>query len=138
MASVSAKPSHMRPSSEPRSSGWRPTDSMVLPKMKPTPTPGPIAPKPVARPSWSALAASSMLPSSAMQVSLVVGVDRSTDVDGGQGGEDVRLQERDQGHLERVDGRRHGHSEREEEVADDPAEERAQPEEHRDHEVAGE
>src|SRR6185503_4955265 len=104
----SANPSHIRPCSCPRSSGWRPTDSIVLPKMKPTPTPGPIAPRPVARPSSSALAASvSPWSVRAMRVLLVVGVDRSTDVDGGQRGEDARLQPGDQRELEREDGDAH-------------------------------
>src|SRR5690348_18427710 len=91
------------PCSWPRSSGWRPTASMVLPKMMPTPMPGPIAPKPVARPSTIVFAASLTLPSRAM-VLLVVGVDGSTDVEGWQCGEDVRLQGGDQCRLEQIEG----------------------------------
>src|SRR3954454_1566656 len=94
------------PCSWPRSSGWRPTASMVLPKMMPTPMPGPIAPKPVARPSTMVFAASLTLPSRAM-VLLVVGVDGSTDVEGGKGCEDVGLQRGDQRRLEQVESDAH-------------------------------
>src|SRR6476660_81422 len=107
IASVRANPSHIMPCSWPRSSGWRPTASMVLPKMMPTPMPGPIAPKPVARPSTIVFDASWTLPSRAM-ILLVVGVDGSTDVKGRECGEDVRLQRGDQRRLEQVEGDAHG------------------------------
>src|SRR5829696_3626770 len=96
-----------------RISGWRVTDSMTLPKMMPMPTPAPTAPRPPPTPSAIALPASA--PSSAaakMKVrrvastggvsllGLVVLGDRAAEVDGRQGGEDERLQRRDQADLE--------------------------------------
>src|SRR4051812_36000337 len=94
------------PCNWPRSSGCRPTASIVLPKMMPTPMPGPMAPKPVARPSTSVFDASLTLPSRAMLL-LVFGVDCSTDVERRQGGEDVRLQRGDQGCFEQIEGDAH-------------------------------
>src|SRR5437764_667234 len=136
IASVSANPSHIMPWSWPRSSGWRPTASIVLPKMKPTPTPGPMEPRPVARPSSSALAASTV-DVFAMGLLLVVGVDRSTDVDGGKRGEDECLKAGDQGDLEQVDGHPDGHAEEQLDRPIDHArcEDAGERQEHGDHEV---
>ena len=44
--SVSAKPIHIRPVTRPAASGWRAIDSIVLPKIRPMPTPGPMAARP--------------------------------------------------------------------------------------------
>jgi hypothetical protein len=42
-----------------RISGWRVTDSITLPKMKPTPMPGPMVPTPAPMPSAIAFSPSS-------------------------------------------------------------------------------
>src|SRR6476659_6930735 len=139
IASVRAKPSHMRPWSWPRSSGWRPTASIVLPKMMPTPMPGPMAPNPVASPSTMVFAAVLTSPLTAM-VLLVFGVDCSTDVDRGKSGEDVGLQGGDQGRLQQVE--RDPHREADDVHGEGGVPERgrhqcADAQEHGDHEVAG-
>src|SRR5829696_4211146 len=99
-----------------RISGWRVTDSMTLPKMMPMPTPAPTAPRPPPTPRAIALPASA--PSSAaakmkvrrvastgeVSFDLVVLGDRAAEVDGRQGGEDERLERRDEAHLEQEDG----------------------------------
>src|SRR5215203_395718 len=131
-----------------RISGWRVTDSITLPKMMPMPTPAPTAPRPPPTPSAIALPASA--PSSAaakMKVRNVastegtpfglVGLgDRAAEVDGREGGEDERLQRRDQPDLEEEDR----DAER-----DDHDAERLDPQQHRqparheqDDQVAGE
>src|ERR687888_176890 len=94
-----------------RISGCRVTDSMTLPKMMPMPTPAPRAPSPPPTPRAIALPAawpSSTAPNRLMIVASTEGVsfwlvmlgDRAAEVDGSQGGEDERLQGRDQADLE--------------------------------------
>src|SRR4051794_24696145 len=111
MASVRAKPSHWIEVISSRISGWRVTDSMTLPKMKPTPTPGPTVPRPAPTPSAMArrpLAVASLLPcarkvvtvSRIMSLLLVLLGDRAAEIDRGESGEDERLQGGDQDHLE--------------------------------------
>src|SRR6476661_10560174 len=122
IASVSAKPSHWIEVISSRISGWRVTDSITLPKMKPTPMPGPIVPRPAPTPSamaWRPFCtlgwvAAVMTGSSTSMVgsSLSVGFgDGLAEVDGGEGGEDERLQRGDQHHLEQEedDGQRQRH-----------------------------
>src|ERR1700704_2944134 len=119
IASVSAKPSHWIEVISSRISGWRGTDSITLPKMKPSPMPGPIVPRPAPTPSamaWRPFCtlgwvAAVMTGSSTSMVgsSLSVGLpDGLAEVDGGEGGEDERLQRGDQHHLEQEedDGKR--------------------------------
>src|SRR5829696_9706943 len=85
-------------------SGWRATDSISLPKMKPTPMPAPIEPRPAPTPRAIALPAL-LTPSSVTSAigrnvgsiefdsfGLVTCGGRSADVDRGQGGKDKRLQ----------------------------------------------
>src|SRR3954470_21660533 len=93
---------------------------MTLPKMKPTPMPGPIVPRPAPMPSamalpalrpyscGSAACASWVMTdrSTVFSLSVLLG-DRAAEVDRGQGGEDERLQRRDQADLEEEEG--HGH-----------------------------
>src|SRR2546423_4349204 len=107
IASVSAKPSHWIDVISSRISGWRVTDSITLPKMKPTPTPGPTVPRPAPTPSAMArrpLAVASLLACARMERSIVAPLvllgDRAADVDRGEGGEDEGLQGGDQDHLE--------------------------------------
>src|SRR5918997_4676563 len=50
IASVRANPSHWMLVISSRISGWRVTDSITLPKMYPTPMPGPIVPSPAPTP----------------------------------------------------------------------------------------
>src|SRR4029450_13349875 len=95
-----------------RISGWRVTDSMILPKMMPMPTPAPTAPRPpptpraiagpAARPSSTAAKMVLRIVASTEGISfwLVVLGDRAAEVDGSQRGEDERLQGRDQADLE--------------------------------------
>src|SRR3989337_1922745 len=117
------------PSSWPRSSGWRATAWIIEPKMLPMPTPAPSAPRPM--PSASAIAFPASAPSSAaartrneeimVGSSLVLGLDGRADVDGGQGGEDVRLDGDDDHHFEEVEDRggRDGHDRQEDVLEDD-------------------
>src|SRR3954453_13137521 len=100
------------PCSSPRSSGWRATDWIIAAKMLPMPTPAPRAPRPTpsARPIalpalvTSPLVAARTVPST--RTSLVLRLDRRADVDGGQGGEDERLDADHDDHFEQVeDGR---------------------------------
>src|SRR3712207_566153 len=106
----------MMPCSSPRSSGWRATDWIIEPKMLPMPMPAPTAPRPTPRPNATALPASTF-PSAvwASRVaskgcsSLVLGLDGRADVDGGQGGEDKRLDADDDEHCEQVEGGRDRH-----------------------------
>src|SRR3954467_13393820 len=105
IASVSAKPSHWIEVISSRISGWRVTDSMTLPKMKPTPTPGPTVPRPAPTPSAIArkpLAVASALPppcatrklrvSRSMMLLLVVVGDGAAEIDRGESAEDEGLQ----------------------------------------------
>src|SRR6059058_1973107 len=114
IASVSAKPSHWIDVISSRISGWRVTDSMTLPKMKPTPTPGPTVPRPAPTPSAIArrpLAVASLEPCArmlrvprSMVLLLVLFGDGAAEVDRGEGGEDEGLQRGDQAHLEEEEG----------------------------------
>src|SRR3954465_8924784 len=104
---------------------------MTLPKMKPTPMPGPIVPRPAPMPSAMALPA--LRPyscgSAAWAIwvriemstasSLVLFGDGAAEVDRGEGGEDEGLERGDQAHLEEEEG--HGHD------AGDEAEDHGQP-----------
>src|SRR6266545_8315582 len=121
------------PWSSPRSSGWRATDWIIDAKMLPIPTPAPRAPRPtpsarpIALPAFvtspvvaartvaiTRLLLKSAAPAKPAQP-LLVGIpsdasvlrlDRRADVDGGQGGEDERL-DRDHDHdLEEIESRR--------------------------------
>src|SRR2546427_4355452 len=104
--------------------------------MKPTPTPGPIAPKPVASPSSSAFAALTVS-EAAIQSLLVIGVDGSTDVDSRERCKDEGLQAGDQCDLEPVDGEAHGEAQwLDEPVEHARCEDTGQGEEHRDDQVA--
>src|SRR5665647_696574 len=101
--------------------------------------PGPIAPRPVARPSVSALDASTMLPSSATwppvwEWCLVLGLRGVTDVDAGQQGEDERLQSGHQQPFEHVEEE----GERNPEDAQKATHEDRETRGHDDEQVAGE
>src|SRR3954453_812194 len=106
------------PVSSPRSSGWRATDWIIEEKMRPMPTPAPAAPRPtpsarpIAFPAFvtSPLVAARTVPSTV--ASLVLRLDRRADVDGGQGGEDERLDADDDDHLEEVENGRDRQDER--------------------------
>src|SRR5437868_1723018 len=100
----------MIPCSSPRSSGWRATDWIIEPKMLPMPIPAPSEPSPM--PSASAIALPAFVTSpdvAAMRVAsmfllfLVLRLDRRADVDGGQSGEDERLDRDDDDHLEEIE-----------------------------------
>src|SRR5919108_2827638 len=109
----------MIPCSSPRSSGWRATACSIEAKTMPMPMPAPSDPRPMpsARPSaFPALmtfpAASSI--ASTVPPSLVARLDGRADVDGGERGEDERLDRDDDDHLEEGEDRRcrdgdHGH-----------------------------
>src|SRR6266498_452353 len=91
------------PWSSPRSSGCRATDWIIEAKMLPMPTPAPSAPSPTpsARPiAFPAFVTSPEVAASTVAITknlLVLRLDRRADVDGGQGGEDERL-DRDDDH----------------------------------------
>ena len=96
-----------------RISGWRVTASITLPKMIPMPTPAPTAPRPpptadpepAVRSPEDGRATRRMVEALELELLVVlVVVDRAAEVDGGQGGEDERLQRGDQAQLEQVDG----------------------------------
>src|SRR5438067_321512 len=128
------------PCSSPRNSGWRATDWIMEPKMFPMPMPAPSEPSPMpsARPiAFPALVTSPDVAARSVCTSppsLVLRLDRRADVDGGQGGEDERLDRDDDPNLECVEnpGERH---ERDQDVALDDED---QPEEREDQHVAGE
>src|SRR2546422_10344774 len=99
------------PWSSPRSSGWRATDWIIEPKMLPMPTPAPSAPRPTPSASPIAFPAFSTSPDvAARSVVLtippygrgpsVLGLDCRADVDGGQCGEDERVDADDDDDLE--------------------------------------
>src|ERR671923_2990434 len=100
------------PVSSPRSSGCRATDWIIEPKMFPIPMPAPREPSPTPSASPIALPASATSPvvcARTMSItfsSLVLGLDRRADVDGGQGREDKRLDADDDDDLEDVEDRR--------------------------------
>src|SRR5919197_3905514 len=120
---------------------------MTLPKMMPMPTPAPTAPSPPPTPRAIALPAawpSSTAPNMLMIVAstedvsfaLVVLGDRAAEVDGSQGGEDERLQGRDQADLEEEED----HPERERDPAQhlDPEQDDEAAGHEQDDQVAGE
>src|SRR3954447_21470938 len=91
---------------------------MTLPKMKPTPTPGPTVPSPAPTPSAIArrpLAVASLDPWAMMLVTsprstvspLVLLGDRAAEIDRGEGGEDEALQRRHKPHFEEEEGDAH-------------------------------
>src|SRR4051794_13359148 len=91
---------------------------MTLPKMKPTPTPGPTVPSPAPTPSAIArrpLAVASLDPWAMMLVTsprstvapLVLLGDRAAEIDRGESGEDEGLKRRDQAHFEEEEGDAH-------------------------------
>src|SRR6266516_6214291 len=131
------------PCSSPRSSGWRATDWIIEPKMFPMPTPAPSAPRPTpsARPmafpacvigEFEAALASRL---SMRSLSLVFGLDRRADVDGGQGSEDEGLDPDDDHDLEEVERGRDGNHDH---GQDHGLEDEHQPDEREDQDVAGE
>src|SRR3954469_16635169 len=101
---------------------------MTLPKMNPTPTPGPTVPRPAPTPSAIArrpLAVASLDPWAMMFVTsprstvapLVLLGDRAAEIDRGESGEDEGLKRRDQAHLEEEEddgGRERDHAHRRE------------------------
>src|SRR6266540_4042607 len=97
------------PWSSPRSSGCRATDWIIEAKMLPMPTPAP-SPTPSARPiAFPAFVTSPEVAASTVAITknlLVLRLDRRADVDGGQGGEDERLDRDDDHDLEEVEGGR--------------------------------
>src|SRR3954465_160165 len=118
IASVRAKPSHWIEVISSRISGWRVTDSMTLPKMKPTPTPGPTVPRPAPTPSAIARSPLAVASSDAAAVMLVTSPrstvaplvllgDRAAEIDRGESGEYEGLQRRDQAHLDDEQGAPH-------------------------------
>src|SRR5918998_112672 len=125
IASVGAKPSHWMLVISSRISGWRVTDSITLPKMYPTPMPGPIVPRPAPtpraidlRPSavvFLAAAISVTAPMSTMSSMVVpplVTLGRSrTEVDGCEGCKDEGLKACDQADLEDEEDDRDGQRE---------------------------
>src|SRR5882672_945801 len=131
------------PWSSPRSSGWRATDWIIEPKMLPMPMPAPREPRPMPSASAIAFPASTfavLAAAAARTLSIVVpllvfGLDGRANVDGGQGGEDERL-DRDHDHdFEEIEGRcgRHcDHGER------DGLEDEDQADEGQDQHVPGE
>src|SRR5512132_1874233 len=138
-ASVSAKPSHWIPWSSPRSSGCRATDWIIEPKMLPMPTPAPSAPRPTPRARPIALPAFVTSPDVAARSvcttpSLMLRLDCRADVDGGQGGEDERLDPDDDDDLEDVEDRRGNQDGQKRQRLEDED----QPEEREDQDVARE
>src|SRR5437016_518167 len=129
------------PWSSPRNSGCRATDWIIDPKMLPMPTPAPSAPSPTpsARPialpacvigEFDAALASRL----SMAVSLVFGLDRRADVNGGQRCEDERLDADDDHDLEEIEGRREDHNRREQQTLENEH----QSDEREDQDVPGE
>src|SRR5438477_5101826 len=129
------------PCSSPRSSGWRATDWIMEPKMFPMPMPAPSEPSPMpsARPiAFPALVTSPDVAARSVCTSppsLVLRLDRRADVDGGQGGEDERLDRDDDRDLEDVEERGDGHDHHRQE---DALEDEHQADEGQDQDVAGE
>src|SRR5213082_1845388 len=128
------------PCSSPRSSGWRATDWIMEPKMFPMPTPAPRAPRPTPSARPIALPAFVTSPEVAARTvastcsSLVLRLDRRADVDGGQGGEDERLDRDHDADFEGVEHRGH-RNQRDQNVA---LEDEDQTEEGEDQDVARE
>src|SRR5581483_8212652 len=130
----------MIPWSSPRSSGWRATAWSIDAKTMPMPMPAPSDPRPMPSARPSAFPALMTLPDATSNAStvppwLVARLDGRADVDGGERGEDERLDRDDDDDLEQVeDGRRrhrhHGHG--------DVAEHEDEADEDEDEHVAGE
>src|SRR5674476_841803 len=122
----------MIPCSSPRSSGWRATDWIIEPKTTPMPMPAPSEPNPMPRPKPSACAALTTLPEVAARSvtstdsSLVGRLDRRADVDGGEDGEDERLDRDHDPDLEDVEGDSHHQKRRHGNVRRDPAQDEDQ------------
>src|SRR4051794_40084387 len=90
-----------------RISGWRVTDSITFPKMKPTPIPAPIEPSPAPMPRAIDLRPSSVTPAACAStlticalLSVTVRGRRLAEVDGREGREDEGLERGDQADLE--------------------------------------
>src|ERR671931_637896 len=127
------------PCSSPRSSGCRATDWIIEAKMLPMPTPAPSAPRPTPRARPMAFPAFVTSPEVAARrvlkvPPLVLRLDCRADVDGGQGGEDERLNADDDHHLEEVED----HRERDYEGQRERLEDEDQAEEGQDQDVSGE
>src|SRR5512133_1666063 len=154
IASVSAKPSHWIEVISSRISGCRVTDSMTLPKMKPTPMPGPMVPGPAPMPSAMALPALRPYSCGSAAWAICVMRDRSTaiaplvlgghgaaEIDRGQCGEDEGLQGGHQADLEQEegDGHRAGDEPEDDRAEDGEVEQHDEPAAHeQDQQVAGE
>src|SRR5919202_5106925 len=108
IASVSAKPSHWMLWISSRISGWRVTDSITFPKMKPTPMPAPIEPSPAPMPRAIDLRPESVTPPAACASTLTIGAllsvtvrgCRLAEVDGRERREDEGLEGGHQADLE--------------------------------------
>src|SRR3954465_3748658 len=127
---------------------------MTLPKMKPTPMPGPMVPRPAPMPSAMALPALRPYSCGSAARAVCVMTDRSTaiaplvllgdgaaEVDRGQGGEDEGLQGGDQADLEQEegDGQHAGDKPEDDGQADGDVEQDDEPAAHeQDQQVAGE
>src|SRR3954454_22677903 len=106
------------PVSSPRSSGCRATDWIIEAKMLPMPTPAPSAPRPT--PSARPIALPALVKSPLVAVGgvpstgplLVLRLPLRPDVDGGQDGEDERLDADHDDHFEQVEDRRYRQDER--------------------------
>src|SRR6266516_2931750 len=133
----------MIPCSSPRNSGWRATDWIIEAKTVPMPMPAPSEPSPMPSPKPSALPALTTSPEVAARIvastssSLVGGLDRRADVDGGQGGEDKRLDGDDDHHFEEVEGDPDHERDRDDDVEGDPAEDEDQADRDEDQHGAG-
>src|SRR3954465_8884075 len=131
------------PWSSPRSSGWRATDWIIDAKMLPMPMPAPSAPRPtpmarpIALPAFvtSPVVAAMRAESIAVPFCLVLRLDGRANVDGGQGGEDERLDGDDDHDLEEVEDRRDRHHEH---GQDERLEDEHQADEREDQDVPGE
>src|ERR1041385_2974231 len=132
----------MIPCSSPRSSGCRATDWIIEAKTVPMPMPAPSEPSPMPTPKPSALAALTTSPAAMTRwstgSSLVSGLDRRADVDGGEGGEDERLDGDDDDELERVERDPDRERDRDGDVEGDSAEDEDQSDRDEDQHVAGE
>src|SRR5918995_1182172 len=112
IASVRANPSHWMLVISSRISGWRVTDSITLPKMNPTPMPGPTVPRPAPMPRAIALSPSSVTWAIGSRMSTIVCAPPLSvtpgaclaEVDGCERGEDEGLQRGYQPDLEDEEG----------------------------------
>src|SRR4051812_48754828 len=148
IASVSAKPSHWIDVISSRISGWRVTDSITLPKMYPTPMPGPIVPRPAPTPRAIAFRPSVGSAACANVVRTARSIDPPwgfpsmpsggclAEVDGRERGEDEGLQRRDQADFEDEESDRN--RERDHAERGDPEQNRQPAAHEQDQQVAGE